>query len=92
MNNRSFYLRYKKYLKVSLFQCLGVVMILHVGIARRAKILKFLSDVFNVEDMHTRVILIFSRSWSSHGLEVSATDDLRRVATKLTIKVCCFRA
>ena len=33
MNNRSFYLRYKKYLKVSLFQCQGMVMILQVGIA-----------------------------------------------------------
>ena len=37
-------------------------------------------------------VLIFSQSWSSHGLEVSATDDLRRAATKLTIKVCRFRA
>ena len=55
-------------------------------------ILKLLSDVFNLEEMHTTVVLIFSRSWSSHGLEVSATDDPRWAATKLTIKVCHFRA
>ena len=67
-------------------------MILQVGIAKTAKILKLLSDVFNLEETHTRVVLIFSRSWSSHGLEVSATDDPRRAATKLTIKVCRFRA
>ena len=67
-------------------------MILQVGIERLAKILlKLLSDVFNLKEMHTRVVLIFSQSWSSHGLEVSATDDPRRAATKLTIKVCRFR-
>ena len=31
-------------------------------------------------------------SWSSHGLEVSATDDPRRAVTELTIKVCRFPA
>ena len=51
-------------------------------------LLKLLSDVFNLKETHTRVVLIFSRSWSSHGLEVSATDDPRRAAMKLTIKVC----
>ena len=50
-------------------------------------------DVFNLKEAHTiRVVLIFSQSWSSHGLEVSATDDPRQAATKLTIKVCRFRA
>ena len=66
-----------------------------VGIAKRlARILqKLLSGVFNLKEMHTtRVVLIFSQSWSSHGLQVSATDDPRRAATKLTIKVCRFRA
>ena len=38
-----------------------------------------------------RIVLIFSQSWSSHGLDVSASNDLRRAAVKLTIKVCCFR-
>ena len=37
-----------------------------------------------------RVVLIFSQSWRSHSLEISATDDPRRAATKLTIKVCHF--
>ena len=56
-------------------------------------LLKLLSGVFNLKETHTtRVVLIFSQSCSSHGLEVSATDDLRRAATKLTIKVCRFRA
>ena len=55
-------------------------------------LLKLLSDVFNLKETHTRVVLIFSQSWSSHGLEVSATDDTRRAATKLTINVCRFRA
>ena len=36
-----------------------------------------------------RVALIFSQSWRSHSLEVSATDDPRWAAMKLTIKVCC---
>ena len=69
-------------------------MILQVGIANSGKILlKLLSDVFNLKETHTtRVILIFSRSWSSHGLEVSVTDDPRQAATKLTIKVCRFQA
>ena len=34
-----------------------------------------------------RVVLIFSQSWSSRGVEVSATDDLRRAAVKLPICV-----
>ena len=55
-------------------------------------LLKLLSDVFNLKETHTRVVLIFSQSWSSHGLEGSAIDDPRRAATKLTIKVCRFRA
>ena len=38
-----------------------------------------------------RVVLIFSQPWSSHGLEVSATDDLRWATMKITIKVCRFR-
>ena len=38
-----------------------------------------------------RVVLIFSQSWSSHGHDVSATDDLRRAAVKLAIKVCLSR-
>ena len=76
-------------MKVSLFQCQSVVTILQV----HAKILlELLSDVFNLKETHTRVVLVFSQSWSSHGLEVSATDDLRRAATKLTIKVCRFGA
>ena len=64
-------------LEVLVFQCLCVVMIIQVGIAKTAKILrKFLSHVFNLQEMHTtRVVLIFSQSWSSHGLEVSDTDD-----------------
>ena len=55
-------------------------MILQVGIAKRlAKILlKLLSEVFNLKETQiTRVVLIFSQSWSSHGLEVSSTDDPR---------------
>ena len=47
---------------------------------------------FNLKETHTRVVLIFSQSWSSHGLEVSATDDPRQAATELTIKVCRFPA
>ena len=73
----------------------GCGYVLQVGIAKTwARILlKLLSGVFNLEETHTtRVVLIFSQSWSSHGLEVCATDDPRRVATKLTIKVCRFRA
>ena len=51
-------------------------MIVKVGITKTAKILlKLLSDVFNLKEMHTRFVLIFSQSWSSHGLEVSATND-----------------
>ena len=34
MNKLNFYLQYYKYLKVSLFQCQGVVTILQVGIAK----------------------------------------------------------
>ena len=69
-------------------------MILQVGMQTLAKILlKLLSGVFNLKETHTtRVVLIFSRSWSSHGLEVSVTDDPRQAATKLTIKVCRFQA
>ena len=80
---------------MSLFQCLGVVMILQVGIAKTGKeppeaSLRSLQSQGNA---HTaRVVLIFSQSWSSHGLEVSATDDPRQAATKLTIKLCRFRA
>ena len=73
----------------------GCGYVLQVGIAKtRARILlKLLSGVFNLKETHTtRVFLIFTQSWSSHGLEVSATDDPRRAATKLTIKVCRFRA
>ena len=73
----------------------GCGYVLQVGIAKtQARILlKLLSGVFNLKETHTtRVFLIFSQSWISHGLEVSATDDSRRAATKLTIKVCCFRA
>ena len=67
--------------------------VLQVGIAKtQARILlKLLSGVFNLNETYTtRVVLIFSQSWRSHGLEVSATDDPRRAATKLTIKVCPF--
>ena len=39
-----------------------------------------------METHTTRVVVILSQSWSSHGLEASATDDLRRAAMKLTIK------
>ena len=69
--------------------------VLQVGIAKtRARILlKLLSGIFNLKETHTtRVVLIFSQSWNSHSLEVSATDDPRLAATKLTIKVCRFRA
>ena len=67
---------------------------LQVGIAKTGyDPPELLSDVFNLKEMHTtRVELIFSQSWSSHGLEVSATNDPRRAPTKLTIELCRFRA
>ena len=94
MNKAEFLFEIYKYLKVWSFD-IWVWFVLQVGIAKtRARILlKLLSGVFNLKETHTtRVVLIFSQSCSSHGLEVSATDDLRRAATKLTIKVCRFRA
>ena len=94
MNKAEFLFEIYKYLKVWSFD-VWVWFVLQVGIAKtRARILlKLLSGVFNLKETHTtRVVLIFSQSWSSHGLEVSATDDPRWAATKLTIKVCRFRA
>ena len=73
----------------------GCGYVLQVGIAKtRARILlKLLSGVFDLKETYTtRVVLIISQSCSNHSLEVSATDDPRRAATKLTIKVCRFRA
>ena len=73
-------------MKVSLFQCRGVLMILQVGIAKAGQdppeaSLRCLQSQGNAQ----KSCLDLSRSWSSHGLEVSASDDPRRAATKPTI-------
>ena len=50
------------------------------------------SDAFYLkETCRTHIVLIFSLSWSSHDLEVPATDDLRQVAMKLHIKGAVFK-
>ena len=69
----------------------GCGYVLQVGIAKTTQariLLKLLSGVFNLTETHTtRVVLIFSQSWSSHGLEVSATDDPRRAAIWQAISI-----
>ena len=61
-----------------------MVMILPIGIEDRLEV--SLRCLLSPGNLQNRVVLIFSQSWSSHGLDVSATDDLRRAAVKLTIQ------
>ena len=63
----------------------GASFILPVGIANTGQdpLEASLRCLLSQGNSQNRVVLIFSRSWSSRSLEVSATDDLRWVAMKL---------
>ena len=76
MNKAEFLFEIYKYLKVWSFD----VWVWLRSSSRHSKddtariLLKLLSGVFNLKEMHTtRVVLIFSQSWSSHGLEVKSS-------------------